>query len=210
MTITLKAEPRDTKTKGELRKLRNQGKIPGVVYGKKAGLKQIAIEQRELLPLLKHNRHAIVEMDIPQAGKQPVMISEVQRDKLTGELLHIDFHQINMDEPVRTVVAIEFEGEAAGAKEGGIFQVQKHEIEIRCLPQNIPNVIKVDVSGLAIGESILVGDIQLPDGIELKSDPNELLATVLAAQKEETEDEAAETETPLSAEAETKEVAEKV
>lgn len=210
MTVTLQAEPRVAKTKGEIREMRKRGKIPGVVYGKKVGGTQIAIEQKELMALLKHSRHAIVELDIPQVGKQPVMISEVQRDKLTRDLLHIDFHQINMDEPVRTVVTLEFEGEPAGVKEGGIFQVQMHNIEIRCLPQHIPGVIKVDVSNMAVGENILAGDVRLPEEVELKSDPHELLVTILAPQKEEPQEEAVETDKAPSAEAGAKETTETV
>ncbi|WP_248929100.1 50S ribosomal protein L25 [Paenibacillus hamazuiensis] len=185
MAVTVRAQSRENKTKGEINEMRKQGMVPAVVYGKKVGVTPIAIDQKEFMALLRGHRHAIIEMEIPQVGKQPVMINEVQRDKLTRELLHIDFHQINMDEPVKTVVALDFEGEAVGVKEGGILQIQRHDIEIRCLPQNIPTSVKVDVSRLGIGDNMLVGDLTLPEEIELKSDPSELLVTILMPQKEE-------------------------
>ncbi|TBL69018.1 50S ribosomal protein L25 [Paenibacillus thalictri] len=185
MATTLKAESRQTKTKSDIRQLRQNGKIPGVVYGEKVGGAPIMIEQKALHALLRGNRHALIELDVPELGKQPVMISEMQRDKLSGELLHIDFHQINMDEPVRATVLLEFDGDSAGVREGGILQIQKHEVEIRCLPQQIPNALQVDVSKLGIGENIHASDLQLPAGVELKSDPGELLVTILLPQKEE-------------------------
>ena len=92
-------------------------------------------------------------------GKQPVMINEIQRNPLNRELLHVDFHQINMDEPVRTVVTLEFVGDAVGAKEGGILQIQLHELEIRCLPNQIPASITVDISKVGIGENMLVSEL---------------------------------------------------
>ncbi|UJF33123.1 50S ribosomal protein L25 [Paenibacillus hexagrammi] len=185
MALTLNAESRQEATKSEIKQLRAQGKVPGVVYGKKVGSTVVAIDQKELLALMRTNQHAIIEMQLPDGGKQPVMISEVQRDKINRNLLlHVDFHQINMDEPVKTVVPIEIVGEAEGAKEGGIVQIQLHELEIRCLPQHIPSSVKVDISHLGLGENILVSEITVAGEIEIKSDSNELIVTLLAPQKE--------------------------
>ncbi|MBD0384546.1 50S ribosomal protein L25 [Paenibacillus sedimenti] len=185
MALTLKAEARKETTKSDIKQLRSQGKIPGVVYGKKVQSTVIAIDQKELLALLRTNPHAIVEMDMPDGGgKQPVMINEVQRGKVHRELLHVDFHQINMDEPVKTVVTLEFTGEAEGIKEGGILQIQLHDLEIRCLPNQIPNSIPVDITNLGLGENLLVYQISVPAGIEVKSDLNDLVVTILAPQKE--------------------------
>lgn len=203
MALTLKADERQGTTKSEIKQLRAKGKIPGVVYGKKTGNLVIAIDQKELLALLRKNPHAIIEMELPNGGgKQPVMMNELQRDKVNRELLHVDFHQISMDEPVKTVVALDFVGEAEGAKEGGIVQVQLHELEIRCLPQHIPDTIPVDISGLGLGDNLLVNQIAVPEEIEVKSDPNELIVTVLAPQKETeaVEDPAASQETKASQE----------
>ncbi|MEC0213734.1 50S ribosomal protein L25 [Paenibacillus ehimensis] len=191
MATSLKAEARTGRTKGDRNRLRAEGKVPGIVYGKKVTQTPIAIDQKELLALLKTNPHAVIDMDVPQFGKQPVMINEVQRDALSRELLHVDFHQINMDEPVQTTVRLEYIGDPEGVKAGGILQIQHHEIEIRCLPQHIPASIEVDVSGLEIGQSMLVSELKLPEGVEVKTDEHEVLATILTPQKEaEPEEEA--------------------
>jgi len=195
---SLKVEARDEKlTKSEVKKLRSEGKVPGVVYGKKVGALTIAVDTKELLSLLRSNPKAIVEMDLPQNGKQPVMIHEIQRDKVNRSLLHIDFHQINMDEPVRTSVPLDFVGDSTGVREGGMLQIQMHELEIRCLPHLIPSSIAVDVTALDLGGTVLVGDITVPAGIEIKADPGDVVVTVLAPQKEVVEEvEAVEVEEP--------------
>ncbi|MCZ8523707.1 MULTISPECIES: 50S ribosomal protein L25 [Paenibacillus] len=184
MPTTLKAEARTISTKGERNQLRAQGKVPGVVYGKKVTQTSIAIDQKELIALLKTNPHAIIDMELPQFGKQPVMINEIQRDQLSRKVLHVDFHQINMDEPVTTTVRIEFTGEPQGVSEGGILQIQRHEIEIRCLPRDIPASLEIDISALNVGENKVVSELQLPEGIELKTDENDVIATILTPQKE--------------------------
>lgn len=190
MAMSLKAENRDGQTKSAVKQLRSSGKVPGVVYGKKVGAVNVAVEAKELLALLRSNPHAILEMELPGNGKQPVMIHDVQRDKISRSLLHIDFHQINMDEPVRTSVALELEGEPKGAEEGGMLQIQMHEVEIRCLPTLIPGAIRFNVSNMELGDIVLVSDLIMPEGIELKSNPDDVVATLLAPQKEVAEPEA--------------------
>jgi large subunit ribosomal protein L25 len=200
MDLTLKAESRnDSVTKSDLKKMREQGKVPAVVYGKKVASTPISVDEKQLMALLKHNPHAIVEMDIPNKGKHPVMINGIQRDSIQRSLLHIDFHQINMNEPIRTTIGLEFTGESPAQREGGVLTAVLHEVEVRCLPQDLPTSIAVDISGLELGGSFLARDLQLPPEIELKTDDNAVLATILVPQKaaEETEtavEEAKETE----------------
>lgn len=186
MTMSLKAESRKETTKSDIKQLRIQGRVPAVVYGEKVGSAVITVDQKELIALLRQNPHAIIDLEMPDGGgKQPVMINEIQRDKLKRErLLHIDFHQINMDEPVKTIVSLEFIGEAEGAKEGGIVQIQMHELEIRCLPSQIPSKIQVDISNVGLGDNMLVNEISVPANIEIKSEPTDLILTILSPQKE--------------------------
>ncbi|MDF2926290.1 MAG: ribosomal protein [Paenibacillaceae bacterium] len=192
---SLKADNRDGLTKSEINRLRSSGKVPGVVYGKKVGAVNITVDAKELLMLLRSNAHAVVEMDIPESGKQPVMVHDVQRDPISRTLLHIDFHQINMDEPVRTSVSLEFTGDSKGEKEGGMLQIQLHEVDIRCLPAHIPSSIAVDVTELELGDTITVSQLVAPAGVEIKSHADDVIVTVLAPQKEELQPEAEETET---------------
>jgi large subunit ribosomal protein L25 len=187
MAITMRAEARKNGTKSERKALRAKGKIPGVLYGSKVTSTPIAIDEKELMALLRTNPHAIIEMELPQLGKQPVMINEVQRDNISRNVLHVDFHQINMDEPVVTTVRLEFVGEPAGVVAGGMLQIQHHEIEVRCLPVHIPAVIEVDISHLVVGTNIHVSELKVPDTIEIKTEGDHVLAAVLAPQKDAAE-----------------------
>ncbi|MGM0884801.1 MAG: 50S ribosomal protein L25 [Bacillota bacterium] len=190
MSIAMKANGRSISTKGELRELRNQGRIPGVVYGKQlSSAALVSVDEKELELLLRSHPNAVLEIDIPSYGKQSVMVSDVQRDTMTRHVLHVDFHQINLNENVRANVRIEAVGDSEGVKEGGILQVILHELEVQCLPGNIPEALTVDISSLGVGESLLVSDLKLPQGVESKSDPELVVLTILAPQKELTEDE---------------------
>ncbi|MUT67712.1 50S ribosomal protein L25 [Paenibacillus sp. NEAU-GSW1] len=191
MSIPMIAEQRTIGTKGEIRKLRASGKVPGVVYGKQlAQPSAIALEEKELLALLRSHPNAVLDLDVPGSGKQPVMIVDVQREALTRRILHIDLHQINMNEEVKTQVRVDFVGEANGVGEGGILQALLHELEIECLPANIPDAIEVNVADLEMGQSLLVRDVIAPAGIKLLADPEQVVVTVLAPQKDLTEEEA--------------------
>lgn len=201
MTIT--AQARDSKTKSDVRTARNEGKIPGVVYGKDVPNTQVYVDEKELTALLRENQGGVFRMQLPNYGEQAVMVSEVQRDKLLRDrILHVDFHQINLSEMVKATVRIELVGEAKGVEEGGILQQLHHTIDIRCVANVIPSVIEADVSGLELGEHLFVRDISPPAGVEVKSDPNEIIATVLAPQKEVSESESEEREETVQADAE--------
>ena len=194
MSVSLNVEKREAQSKGKLNKLRQDGKVPGVVYGQ--NIKQaspIAVDERELQALLKSNPNAVLEIEVPTAGKQPVMITDIQRDSLSRKLLHIDLHQIDMNSEVTTSVRIEVSGEAAGVKEGGIMQTVLHELEITCLPNSIPESLSIDVSELQVGESLAVSEVKLPKGVSTSVDPEMIIVSILAPQKEELDEEAEET-----------------
>lgn len=191
MAIAMRVEPRTQATKGDLRKLRQSGKVPGVIYGKQlAAPATVSVSEKELAALLRTHPNAVLELDIPASGVQSVMVSDVQRDSLNSRLLHVDFHQINMNEKVRANVRIDIAGDSAGVREGGILSLVLHELEVQCLPGDIPEVLEVDVSELGIGESLTVGQLKLPSGVEAKSDEELVVVTVLAPQKERSEEEA--------------------
>ncbi|MBD2848313.1 50S ribosomal protein L25/general stress protein Ctc [Paenibacillus sp. IB182496] len=195
--ITLQVEEREAVTKGQLRQLRSQGKVPGVVYGSK--IKEttaLSIDEKQLAALLKSQPNAILDIKLKATGKQPVMIHDIQRDALSRQVMHIDLHQINMNEKITTTVRVETTGEAAGEQEGGILQLMLHELEVTCLPSDIPESVEVDVSALQIGENIQVQDLKLPKGVEAASEAHLVVATVLLPQKEEEEDAGEEGEEP--------------
>ncbi|WP_274648407.1 50S ribosomal protein L25 [Paenibacillus humicola] len=191
MAISFKAQSRTVGSRSELNRMRREGVVPGVIYGKKLDEPiAVGVSEKELLALLRTHPHALIELDVPGSGKQPVMMTEVQRDSLTRNVLHIDFHQVNMNEAVRTPVRLDFVGDSRGVREGGILQPMLTEIEISCLPNQIPEAIEADVSGLGIGENLLVSDLKLPEGVTTRLDADQVVVTVLVPQKDLTAEEA--------------------
>lgn len=190
MSTTLQVQHRNVSTKSELRRIRSEGKVPGVIYGKGLeGPANISIDHKDLMAMLRSHPHAVVEVEVPGAGKHPVMMTDMQRDSLSHHVTHIDFHRINMNEKVTTHARIEVNGTSPGEKEGGMLQIVLHEVEIQCYPKDIPDSIPLDVSGLAVGENLTISDLKVPSGIEITQDPSMVIVAVLAPQKALTEDE---------------------
>ncbi|OGX61547.1 MAG: hypothetical protein A2189_01395 [Paenibacillus sp. RIFOXYA1_FULL_44_5] len=187
--VMVQAEIRQSETKSDVKKLRSIGKIPAVVYGKQIEATKIAIPEKELM-FLKSTPYAVIEMKMPDQKVHSVLINEIQRDTIYGNILHVDFHQIELDKPVKTTVSLEISGEFKGEKSGGMLQVLVHELEIRCLPRDIPEHIHIDVSALDIGDSIWVKDLQVSPNVQIKHDLDEVLVTILSPQYR-TEDEIA-------------------
>jgi len=186
---TLPATLRETSSRGELRKLRRSGRIPGVVYGKsELAPMAVAVEARALQDLL--GSHAVLNLEIAGFGKRSVLLTEVQREAISGRVRHVDFHRINMNESIRSPVRLEASGKSAGEEEGGMLQMVLHELEVECLPSRLPESIVMDVSGLRMGDNFTAGELRLPDGVKTSIDPETVIATVLAPQKGVSEDEA--------------------
>lgn len=185
MSSQLSAKVRIGKSHSVITKLRREGQIPASVYGKRieAG-ESIAVTEKELTSILRKNPYAVIDLIVADKGKYPVMINEIQRDKLSGKVLHVDFHQISMDEPVKSTVGIELVGDAPGVKEGGILSIETYEVEVRCLPAKLPAQLSVDISGLHVGDNLLISDLPIPDEVELLSEPMGVIVTILAPQKE--------------------------
>jgi len=181
---SLKAMMRDRSSRGDLRRMRLSGRVPGVVYGKDEQEPiPVSVDAKDLHALLRSHPHAVLELDIWGLGKKNVLLTEVQRDSLNGEVLHLDFHKINMNEAVRAPVRLELSGKSAGEKEGGMLQLVLHELEVECLPKNLPDSIVLDVADLQVGDSLTVADVKLPGGVKPLSDPDTVVASVLAPQK---------------------------
>ncbi|MEB3103256.1 50S ribosomal protein L25 [Ferviditalea candida] len=114
------------------------------------------------------------------------MIREIQRDALNREILHVDFREINLNQPIKTTVRIDYSGHSPGVEHGGILQVQMHEIEVEALPQRIPSAIEADMSSLDLGGHLLAGDLSAPEGVKIVTNPEEVIATILTPREEET------------------------
>lgn len=157
--------------KSVTKRIRREGGIPATVYGKGVPSHPIRIEAKDLLAILKSPDGRLSLIDLQIDGKvskaHPVIIQEIQRDPITSSILHVDFHRVNMNEPIHASVPIMLVGEAPGTHRGGILELVTRELDLRALPDHMPSHIDVDVSHLEISEAIHVGDIQLPEDVEL-------------------------------------------
>lgn len=184
MSNVIHAEVREQKvTRGELRKLREQGKIPGVLKRGDGTSSPLLIEEKQLMALLKDSDQSIFQMALGDQGIVPAMVGEIQRETLNRSILHVDFRQINMKEPIRAEVRIELVGEPKGHSNDYLIQTPRLDVEIRCMPDQLPSVIEADISHLEIGSSLSAGELKLPEGVELLTDPNEAVVVILAVQK---------------------------
>ncbi|HEX4085946.1 MAG TPA: 50S ribosomal protein L25 [Chthoniobacteraceae bacterium] len=157
-------------------KLKREGLIPAIIYGGKEPSLPVQVGARDISNLLSHalGENILVELEIDNAGEKSsrmALIQEVQHAPLSGSIVHVDFHAINMNETLHTSVPVEPRGEPAGVKSyGGILEQSLRSLEIACLPKDLPEVLTVDVSGLNIGDSIHVRHIQLPEGVKALDD----------------------------------------
>lgn len=196
-----------TKTgKGAARQFRRDGLIPGTVYGNKANL-LITINQTDLLMLLKKAQaNAILNLKIENKKNKTVVIKEIQKDIITRDILHVDLFEISMKKKLKIGVPVEEIGIAVGTKMGGVLTHLLREIKVECLPENIPQSIKIDVTDLDIGHSLHVRDIKIPDGVTVLDNPDDTVCVVKIVEaeksKEAEEEAAAPEEAAAGAEAE--------
>jgi len=196
----LKAVKREDHTTSATKKLRGQGQVPAVVYGKDKETKSIAVNSIELVKTVRdEGRNAIISLDVENDKSVEVMLHDYQMDMLKDELIHADFYIVDMSEEMDVDVAIRLDGEAAGTKEGGVLQQPLFELVVRAKPNNIPDEIVVDVSDLDIGDSITIADLPKSDKYEILEEEDTAVATVTAPTEEEDlepsdEDESAEPE----------------
>jgi large subunit ribosomal protein L25 len=178
--VTLEARIRQGRGKGEARRLRASGMIPAVLYGNGSAQKStaLAVPAKVVDYTLQHyGDNALYDLEL-DGGKKTARVVDVQRDPLTGRLLHVDFAPVDMTERIEVAVPLALVGEPAGVKEGGVLQQVAYEVRVEALPGDIPQEIEVDVSGLGMQENLTLGDIRLPEGLRLVSDPEEVVATV--------------------------------
>ena len=191
--IAIKAVKRENLGTGESKRLRKQGFIPAVVYGHNVNF-SLKIPQSELLVLKKHHfsENLMINLFI-EGEKEPlaVLVKDVQYSPLTEEVIHLDFLHISLKEKVSVKVPIEIKGEPKGVKEGGVLEHHLWEVEVKCLPTDIPESILVDISGLDIGDSLHIKDISFPENVEVLDDPDEVVVNVSAVKEEPEAEEAA-------------------
>jgi large subunit ribosomal protein L25 len=171
--VKLSARPRLQAGRNAVKQVRARGAVPAVIYGAHETPANLEVDRKAIETVLAHaaSEHVLVELDIDGASKLSI-IQEVQHHPVRGDILHIDFHAVSATETVTSEVPVESVGEPVGVKtHGGLLQQQVRALEIECLPQNLPDFIKVDVSALEIGQSIHVKDLVLPQGVTTSVDP---------------------------------------
>jgi len=186
--ISLTVEQRTQTGKGPSRRLRAEGKAPAILYGKKSQPLNLILNIQDLIRATeKGGTNPIFELNIKggDLGTRSAILKERQVRPLDSALLHIDFLEVSMDETLEVHVPIECEGTPTGVEKGGIFQQVVRELKIRCLPGDIPSVIKVDVANLDLGHALHVSDLNLPTGVAAADEPGTAVATVVAPRKEE-------------------------
>jgi large subunit ribosomal protein L25 len=188
MEAVLDAVERHERGKNEARRLRASGRIPAVVYGGKDGGKPIAVDPKVLARILRTEQGAntLIALNVPGAGDARVLVREYQLDPITHELLHADFYRVAMDKLIRIPVTVVPQGEPKGVKQqGGVLDVVHRQIEIECLPADIPHNIEVDVRELMVGQSIRVKDLATSAKWKAVTDPETMLLHVIIPKVEE-------------------------
>ncbi len=207
--IVLEVHEREATGKNSNRRLRATGQVPAVVYGGGLGVAPIRVQQRKVADILSTSgSNAVFLLKLHGSdSRRHAMIRELQTNSLTDEMIHIDFQRILMDQQVKVMVAIELLGEAEGVKtEGGLVDFVTREVEVECLPGQIPQHIELDVSALHIGQHVEAGDLDLPEDVELVSDAERVIVSVAVRKAVEEEVEEAEEDLLIEAEAEEPEV----
>jgi large subunit ribosomal protein L25 len=177
----LEVRARETRGSAESRRLRRQGLVPGVVYGRGSEPVAISVEERELRRVLSSpaGLHAILDVVYDGGRPRPSVLKEYQQDPIRGTLTHIDLQEVRLDQPIQAVVVVQLVGEAAGAKEGGVLTQVAREVNVEALPMEIPEHLEADVTELGIGDALRLADVRVPEGVTLLDDPDEtVLATV--------------------------------
>ena len=184
--VSLEAEIREKTGKGSSGRLRRTGYIPAILYGGQEASQSLIVNSKDLKKTLSTEAGENIIISLKVGDKtRTVIVKDLQTDPVRGDLLHVDLYQISLKERLRASVPIEVRGEAPGVKEGGILQHRLREIEVECLPTEIPEFIPVDVSGLSIGDSLHVKDLRVTGDLKILVDGEESVISVVPPTVEE-------------------------
>jgi large subunit ribosomal protein L25 len=181
-TAQITAKPRAELGSRANKRLRDSGLIPGVIYGHKEAVVTITLPKKETVNHLKHGAHVF---DLAVEGKsEKCLVKEVQYDHLGIEVIHVDFARVSLDEKVEVTVPVELKGEPKGEKDGGVLQQIINELELKCKVTDIPDLIRHDVSEMALDDVLHINQLKLPAGVTCLQDGELIVATVKEIQEE--------------------------
>ncbi|HEY1369868.1 MAG TPA: 50S ribosomal protein L25 [Gaiellaceae bacterium] len=180
--IKLTVTEREAHGSRESRRLRRDGFIPGVLYGRSKP-RSICVPERELRRALSGpaGLHAILDVVLEgQKTTHPSVLKDYQQDKLRGHVIHIDLHEVRLDQPIQTSVSVHLVGgeDAPGVREGGVLSQVTREVTVEALPMEVPEHLDLDVGAMAIGDTLRISDLRPPEAVTMVDDPETVLATV--------------------------------
>jgi large subunit ribosomal protein L25 len=194
-TIKLAVREREETGNGPARRLRADGRIPGVTYGKGSTATAISVDLEDFRAALTHGHNVVLELEFEggskgtktakagtrgkRAAAHYAVVKELQFHPTKRRLLHIDLHEVDLAVEIEASVAIELVGKPAGVVEGGVLDWEHREVLVRALPNNVPPVLQLDVSALEIGQHAVVGALEAPEGVTVVDDPETIVAAVL-------------------------------
>jgi len=185
--IKLEAQERESVGTTAAARLRREGFIPGVIYGRGKKPHAIAVPERELRAALSgpHGRHAILDVTLSgQKTSHASILKDFQVDPIRGRITHFDLHEVRLDQPITAQVAVELIGESPGVKAGGVLSALVREVSVEALPLELPDRLELDISGTEIGSALRVSDLVAPEGSKLLDDPDTVIVTVAAPRVE--------------------------
>jgi large subunit ribosomal protein L25 len=186
--LELVAQVREEKGKGHAAKLRRDGLLPCVLYGSEIDAVPMSVKTAELDRIIKEGGpNALIKVKL-NANEYITLVREIQSHPVTKEYLHADLQRISMKEKLQTLVPLRIVGEAPGVNKGGILDQMHREVEVECQPTDIPEYIEVDISSLGFGESLTVAELSVGSGVEIITDPDAVVVSVVAPAEEPAEE----------------------
>ena len=182
--IDLKANARDAKGKGAARVLRQKGLVPAILYGKNDPV-TISVPNGDLEKAFKDSKtsQVFIKLMVEGGSTKSAMIKEYQIDPVSRNFLHVDFYEIDMDQKINIKVPVIVTGKSIGVEMGGLLQIIRRELEIRCIASNVPESIVLDITDLDLGDSIHVEDIEPPEGVKIPHEVNFTVVTIVSTKK---------------------------
>ena len=174
--VKLIARPRTVSGRNAVKTVRARGAVPAVIYGARTTPSNLEVTRRDIEIILSHSvgENILVDLEIQDGSKvtnQLTLIQEVQHHPIRRQILHVDFHAVSMTDKINAEISVEPFGESDGVKNfGGLLEQNIRSVSISCLPQNLPELIKVDISAIKVGDSLHVRDLVLPEGVEVNDD----------------------------------------
>ncbi len=193
--VALHAHTRTEFGNGPTRRLRQQGMVPGIVYQPGGPSLTLALPGRDLRKALNEGRTGVIDLVIGDQPARPVLVKDWQLHPVHLGVLHVDFQQVDLTQEVEAPVQITLTGTAVGVRDGGVLDQPLREVVVSALPDSLPDHIEIDVSELQIGHSIAVADITAPEGVTIVTDPETVVASVVAPSSDVGEEPADETAT---------------